>query len=138
MKVVINRCFGGFGLSRKAIEKYGELIGKRFYFYKQTQYRHNGGKDEYQLIGENEDSFWATTVDEFLGDTLDKFPEGHYFSYYGIDRTDSNLVKVVEELGNEANGKCAKLEVVEIPDGVSWEIADYDGSEHIAECHRTW
>jgi hypothetical protein len=28
--------------------------------------------------------------------------------------------------------------VVEIPDGVEWEIAEYDGLEWVAEKHRTW
>jgi hypothetical protein len=47
-------------------------------------------------------------------------------------------VQVVEELGDEANGRCSELSVVEIPDGVQWEIVEYDGLEHIAEQHRTW
>jgi hypothetical protein len=48
------------------------------------------------------------------------------------------LVQVVEELGKEANGNYAKLEIIEIPDDVDWEIDEYDGMEHIAEKHRTW
>jgi len=28
--------------------------------------------------------------------------------------------------------------VLEIPDDVEFTIEDYDGSEHIAETHRTW
>jgi len=48
------------------------------------------------------------------------------------------LVRVVEELGDKASGRCADLKVVEIPDDVEWEIDEYDGSEHVAEKHRTW
>ena len=32
----------------------------------------------------------------------------------------------------------ANLKMVEIPDDVEWEIADYDGKEWVAEKHRTW
>jgi hypothetical protein len=48
------------------------------------------------------------------------------------------LIQVVEELWNEASGTCAKLKIVEIPGAVKRKIEKYDGSEHIAEEHRTW
>jgi hypothetical protein len=25
-----------------------------------------------------------------------------------------------------------------VPDGVDWELSEYDGIEHVAEAHRTW
>jgi len=30
------------------------------------------------------------------------------------------------------------LKIVDIPDGVEWEIEEYDGMEWVAEKHRTW
>ena len=49
-----------------------------------------------------------------------------------LDRNDPNLVKVVETLGEIANGDYAELCVVEIPDNVTdWEYDDYDGIEFI-------
>ena len=48
------------------------------------------------------------------------------------------VVRVVEELGSAANGRCAELTVVEIPDDVNWEISEYDGMERVAEKHRSW
>ena len=49
-----------------------------------------------------------------------------------LDRNDPDLVKVVETLGKDANGDCAKLRVVEIPDNATdWEYDDYDGMESI-------
>jgi hypothetical protein len=45
---------------------------------------------------------------------------------------------VVLELGEAANGRCAELKVVEIPDDVEWQIEEYDGLEWVAEKHRTW
>jgi len=57
---------------------------------------------------------------------------------YGQNRSDPNLVRCVEELGDKANDDYASLKVVEIPDGVDWIIQEYDGKEWVAENHRTW
>ena len=53
-------------------------------------------------------------------------------------RTYPPLVKILEELGERANGKVAKLKIVEIPDNVDWYIDDYDGIETVHEEHRLW
>lgn len=54
------------------------------------------------------------------------------------DRTNEKLVACVESLGSSANGEFARLKVVDVPDGVSWRIAECCGSEHVEEIHRTW
>ena len=93
-KIVINACFGGFGLSEEAIAMYRERKG----------------------IAANERPTYA---DE-------------------IARDDYDLVYIVETLGEKANTSYSMLKVVEIPADVEWQIEEYDGSEHIAESHRTW
>lgn len=55
-----------------------------------------------------------------------------------IDRDDPALIATVEALGEAASGRCASLKIIEIPDGVDWQVEEYDGREHIAERHRTW
>lgn len=55
-----------------------------------------------------------------------------------VTRTDPDVVAVVESLGEKANGNCAKLKVVEIPDGVRWEIDEYDGIESVREVSQSW
>ena len=55
-----------------------------------------------------------------------------------IPRDDQHLVRVVEELGTEANGHCAELKVVEIPPEVEWKIEKSGGVECVSEAHRTW
>jgi hypothetical protein len=61
-----------------------------------------------------------------------------HFHCYRIDRNDTVLVQLVEELGQAANTPYSELKVVEIPVGVKWVIEEYDGLEWVAEVHRTW
>ena len=56
---------------------------------------------------------------------------GEKFNYRTVSRTDSSLIKVVEELGEEANGDFSELEVVEIPDGAFYYINEFDGAEEV-------
>ena len=49
----------------------------------------------------------------------------------GIERHDPILVQVVEELGEEADGSCAKLRIEELPEGSAYRIDEYDGRESV-------
>lgn len=89
MKIVINACFGGYGLSEAA----------------------------YKYLGLE----W----------------DGYGFAR-NINRTDSKLVECVETLGEAANGRFARLKVVEIPDDINWYLSEYDGIETVEEAHRSW
>jgi hypothetical protein len=60
------------------------------------------------------------------------------WSYYDIERNNQYLVRVIEELGDDANGRFAELKVVDIPDEVEWQLEEYDGLEWVAEKHRIW
>jgi len=55
-----------------------------------------------------------------------------------IARDDPLLVAIVRELGADANGNYADLKIVEVPYGVDWTVEEYDGTEWVAEKHRTW
>lgn len=55
--------------------------------------------------------------------------------YGGFGCSDAECV---EELGEKANGKYSRLEVVEIPDGLDYVIDDYDGIETLHENVRCW
>lgn len=50
---------------------------------------------------------------------------------WDLDRTDPDLVAVVEALGYDASGDVASLEIVEVPAGTLYRIHDYDGNETI-------
>lgn len=137
MKIVVNRCYGGFGLSHAAVKYYLNLKGLDAYFYKQTSYKHQG-KEEYKKIDDEDNLFnICYTID--YGDVINEFKKEGYFYYGDIERNDPLLVKTVEDLGTKkASGRLSSLEVVEIPDDVQWEIDDYDGQESIHEIHRSW
>lgn len=60
------------------------------------------------------------------------------FSFYSLPRTDPNLIAVVEQLGDAVNTKYSKLQVVHIPDGISYEIVEEAGFETLHESHRVW
>ena len=138
MKIVVNKCFGGFGLSPIAIKEYLKLKGKEAFFYIQSKYKFRGGINEYKkvLLDERHHITYVSTKD--LGDTTNDIPDDYYFSIHDIKRTDVDLVKVVETLGDKANDWAADLRVVEIPDDVKWEIDEYDGIETVHEVHRSW
>lgn len=120
MKVAINACFGGFSLSDEAFVK---LVGMPIDVF----YRKELGDKEYE-------DYVARFSGKFH-DNMHRLPDG-------IERHDPRLIAVIEEMGSDhrtgASGDCAYLRVVEIPDGVDYEIEEYDGNEHVAEKHRTW
>jgi hypothetical protein len=63
----------------------------------------------------------------------------HDHNYSRTDNRDcTELVRVIEELGERAGTKYAALKIVEIPCDVEWHIEEYDGRESVAENHRSW
>ena len=141
MKVVTNRCFGGFGLSPDAEKLYMKKQGKDLFFYQQTKYKHCDGINEYTKIDPaRNQSLFTHTYTTDLGDSFQEHPDddsGYWYSG-GLKRDDPILIQVIEELGVAANGQCADLQITEIPDGIDYTIEEYDGNEHIAENHATW
>lgn len=133
MKIVINDCYGGFGLSHKGMIRYAEIKGFKLYAY--TTSYDKSSEDYRKTI------LWDGTGNEpfFLSYSTSPELDGKNHFWKGdIERNDSALIQVVEELGAEANGNYSSLKIVEIPDDVKWHIAEYDGNEHVAEDHRTW
>jgi hypothetical protein len=154
MKIVLNKCFGGFGLSPKALQRLAELKGVACYFFK-LDHKH----DTYAPLTMEEATksmFWVAFTVPNPNDILASQKEWSTMTMeerqaqnkkYGTielsshrldDRTDPILIQVVEELGTVADGSCAQLRIVEIPDGVEWELDVYDGIESVHEVHRSW
>ncbi len=119
-EIVVNRRFSGFGLSEKAMLAYAARKGI-------TLFPKRDG-----LIT----TYWTCEPDKA------KMKDCAYYSENTLDeldiaRDDADLVAVVRSLGKAANGIGTDLAVVEVPDGVDWEISKHDDSEHVAEKHRT-
>ena len=110
MKVVINKGFGGFDLSDAQLEQY--LILKGIAYDKRTT---EFGWSNYYKQG----------TEEHVG-------------VWDMDRSDPVLVQVVEQTVEQDSDWSDGLKVVEIPDGVDWQIGEYEGNEWVAEVHRTW
>jgi hypothetical protein len=134
MKVVINSCFGGFGLSHEGVMRYAELAGLKLYPFRNRRVDGHLDFDSYEPGADRMFTMYSRKPIE----SGSGWPKGETWGDHELERTDPFLVQVVEELGDKADGECAELQVVEIPDGVDWEIDEYDGNEHIAEKHRTW
>ena len=138
MKIAINKCYGGFSLSDKAIEMIMKRKGLKCYRYKQTKFNYSDGVDEYTRIDDNEPSSFVSYSTIDLGKTIGNIPDENFWYYRNLERTDKDLVSVIEELGNEASGQYGFVKVIDIPDDIDWEIDDYDGIETIHEKHRSW
>ena len=79
MKVAINKCFGGFCLSDKAIKRLLNLKDKECFFYKQTKWNFYDGIDEYSLIDGDDDDIFKHSVTRYLGEKINELPEEDYF-----------------------------------------------------------
>lgn len=141
-KVAINKCHGGFGLSLKALEMLAELKGHGKLHHYLMDYEDRVYK-KITAEGANErDVLFRHTFTENIGDNL---PEDDFYSHFEksnyapeYERHDADLIKVIETLGKEASGGFSRLEIVEIPKEVDYQIEEYDGLEWIAEKHSTW
>ena len=103
MKIAINKCYGGFSLSDKAIEMIMKRKGLCCYRYKQTKFHHSDGIDEYTRIDDNEPSSFVSYSTTDLGEMIEKIPNENFFFFFDLERTDKDLISVIEELGNEAS-----------------------------------
>lgn len=110
VKIAYNDCFGGFGLSDEGFQllltKKGidwEMVPKDPYSLTRFSYRRRGDTSD---------------------DTLDQ-------NEFTSNRTDPDLIAVIEELGKRANGSFAKLAIREIEKGAPYRIDEYDGSESV-------
>lgn len=111
-RIVINRSYDHFCISHAALIRLRDL-----------------GQRE-ALAEEDTGVYWPAAAG----------PREPSLNRYGklIPRDDQNLVRVVEELGEAANGHAANLRIVTIPEDVKWVVTKTEGGEHVSEVHRTW
>ena len=119
MKIIVNKCHGGFRLSDEALKW---LIDNKAWTVTSDE-----GKDVYHnfMILSNED-----------GNPL----FGQYYATYSDDtlRVHPDVIECVEALGEKANSRFSDLKIVEIPDDADWEIDEYDGYESVRKVSEVW
>ena len=140
MKVAINRCFGGFGLSHEAVLRYFEIKGITVYPEQGKDHwkfwTYWTVKPEDRIESKEGDAFYAMSMEDRRAYNQAHSEQTVYER--DIARNDPALIQAIEELGQAAAGQFAEIAIVEIPDDADWQIEEYDGLEHIAEVHRTW
>lgn len=126
MKVAINKCYGGFQISR---EGYEWLIKNKA--WKVTDYNKSGR-------GYEDDTAQLVKTRDYKT----KEWNGDYYLVHDRSgpeiRTNPDIIEMIETLKTSVNTSVSKLQVIEIPDGIDFEIEEYDGIEWIAEAHRSW
>jgi hypothetical protein len=102
VSVVINRCYGGFSLSRAVYDWLKEQ------------------KSELVAGPTAPDQIHVTCGKEYWSPDDTRFPSF---------RTHPDLVAAVRALGDAANGFCSKLDIEDV--ALEIEIVDYDGIERV-------
>jgi hypothetical protein len=138
-EVVINTCYGGFGLSHIATMEYYKRKGITVYPFvdakdnmKRFDFKH------FEPYTGQENTFLIHYSSQPLRKDGTYVEESYLAVGRGIQRDDPDLVAVVKQMGKEASGPLSSLAIVEIPAEVEWSIEEYDGTEWISEAHRTW
>ncbi len=143
-KVILNKCYGGFGVSDKAYQLYAKKKGLQLYRYELILNNNNNNNNnwKYKKVEKRENySFLVNYFTKDLGDIVEISNED--YDKYNIylsnkHREDSVLIEVIEELGEEASGSYGKLVIVEIPDYLEYVIDEHDGLETLHEKVQEW
>lgn len=137
-KVILNKCYGGFCVSKEAYELYAKKKGLDLFCYELDikDIRHH----IYKYTKEDNGLFINFFTKDF-GNNVEITDEDYKKYNLYLDtrhREDPILIEVIEELGKKANGRCGKLKIVEIPDGLDYVIDDYDGIETLHQRVQEW
>ena len=152
IKIVINTNYGGFYLSPQAVKYLAQKNSELVIQMSVEQYIEELNKVAAEELSETSrqklrrkirDEFSVDLGDGFKGHSLypDIVLKRNTMYIANIDksqRTHSDLVEVVEKLGDKASHQYSRLCIVEIPADIEWEIGNYIGMEWIAEKHRKW
>ena len=136
MKVVINKCYGGFGLSPEALVWLHKHKCEGLKVYTIEEY-YGKNTDNCERDLQNWHKYKANKEYSFFFAVFT--PDEKCVLSFDGKREDPVLVQCVEKLGSKkVSSLLAQLKVVEIPDGIKYYIDDYDGIESINEKHASW
>jgi hypothetical protein len=130
-KVVYNACYGGFNLSREACERYWEIKGQQVWIEEDKQFKSLDMFTVWLVSPEERpkkpEPWYSAPVEERIAFNK-KHSEQTWYDR-DVSRHDPILVQVVEELGEKANGSCARLAIEEVSG--PYRIDEYDGFESV-------
>ena len=135
MKVILNKCYGGFSLSHEAYMLYAKKKGLTLY-----PYAIDYATKTYYLTNNPENDYTVHYSIKNYGDKI-SFKEACDKNFLWLNhkyRDDPILVEVVEELRDKANGRFADLKVVDIPDNMDYVINGYNGIETLHQKVQEW
>jgi hypothetical protein len=125
-KVVYNACYGGFGLSKKACQRYWDIKGQQVWI-ENAQWGFTVWLTPPEERPTKNKNWNSMSMDERIAYNRAQSEQTWYDM--NVERHDPILVQVVEELGDEANGEYAKLRIEEVYG--PYRIDEYDGSERV-------
>lgn len=151
-KVIINKCFGGYGFEPFTIQKYAEAKGVKLIWYtRDHKYDARYPKEKWvktnieeiereeglrmenlPLVDDMGDSFIFDLSGDMFQRLVYQLPQDHE------SRTDPILIEIIERYGDMNRHGCHAPTVIEVPDGVEWIIYEYDGLESLHEAHRVF
>ena len=129
-KVVYNACYGGFGLSKEACQRYWDIIGQQVWIEQNPEFISSDMFDVWLVSPEErlEKREWSSmSLTERMA--YNKAYSKQTWYHRDVCRHDPVLVQVVEELGDKSNGEYAKLRIEEVYG--SYRIDEYDGNESV-------
>lgn len=143
MKIAVNKCWGGFGLSKEVQALYME---KKYgvdniYYYETSGW--SGKKSTKEDFIKQDDLHYISITTTDCGEEFDDYRKFNVVWFDDFNdsikfRSDPVLIKVLEDLGDDANGHFAAIEIVDVPDDANVYIDNYDGMETVEEKHRSW
>lgn len=131
-KVVYNACYGGFGLSKEACQRYWEIKGQQVWIEEDSEFKSLGIFTVWlvspiERVNKSNEEFNSMSIDERIA--YNKAYSEQTWEYRHVPRHDPILVQVVEELGEKANGLHANLQIAEVDS--PYRIDEYDGFESV-------
>ena len=129
-KVVYNACYGGFGLSKEACQRYWDIKGQQVWIEQNPEFISSDMFDVWLVSPEErlEKREWSSmSLTERMA--YNKAYSKQTWYHRDVCRHDPALVQVVEELGEKAGGSYAKLTIDEVHG--PYRIDEYDGNESV-------
>lgn len=137
-KVILNKCYGGFGVSVEAYKLYAKKKGLSIYFY---NYDYRNSQVLYEKTEDPTNKLFFHCFIKDMGDNVN-ISDDDYKKYslwlWKDHREDPTLIEVIEELGEKASSPLSDLRIVKIPSNLDYVIDEYDGIETLHEKVREW